>query len=424
MFEIYLFVEFIVLEVGGSIVDQVVVQGGVYEVLCCCLVEQGQCLQGLVEMFNCQCLVEFGDSCLEVVGCFCICSDNNCVGCDIVQVGLDCLLFGYNVFIGLKIQICIEDVFGLYWLVQGSDGYDVVVLELKGSFFDQFGFVYDFNELYVYYKYVCLLQLIVVGDKLLVLFQIGECSSDVCVFCWVLLCEGELIYLDVCGECDIVLLLLFDFEWIWVICDLVVNGCYLYLNIFDILFVEIIGGDFIIKVENNIEIGQGIYSEFVEDSMQLLDDVQFEFVWVGLLVLLKVLLYCEIEWCGLIYNMLIGGIVCNDVIVQVCVQLFEDYGVIFLGGYYLQGGEYKVFDVLMVGMQFKCSICLLNGEDVLYIFYECEGGCLVLFVYNIIQCVLQNLVFGYGYVLMQDGCMVLFYVEGSELICIYLMQVW
>lgn len=125
---------------------------------------------------------------------------------------------------------------------------------------------------------------------------------------------------------------------------MVVEGCFLYLNIFDILFVEIIGGDLIIKVENNIEVGLGIYCEEVMDKIQLLDDVQVEFVCFGSLLLFKVLFYCEEQWCYLVFNSLIGKVECIDVIGLVCIQLLEDYGIIFFGGYYLQNGEYCIFE--------------------------------------------------------------------------------
>ncbi len=416
--------ESVVPEAAGDTVDQAVAQGGAYEVLRRRLGEQGQRLQAVAEQLNRQRLAEFGDSRLEVVGRFRIRSENNCVGRDIVQVGPDRLLFGYNVFIGLKTQTRIEDVFGLYRLVQGTEGYDVAALELKGSFLDQPGFVHDFNELYAYYKHARLLQLIVVGDKLLASFQIGERSSDVRVFRWALSREGELTYLDARGERDIALPPPFDFEWTRATRDLAVNGRHSHLNILDTLFVETTGGDLTIKVENNTETGQGIYSEPVEDSTQSLDDAQFEFARVGSLVLLKVLPYRETEWRGLIYNTLTGDIVRNDAIVQACVQLPEDHGIIFPGGYYLQGGEHKAFDASMDGMQFKRSIRSPNGEDVLYIFYEREGGRSALFVYNTIQRVLQNPVFGHGYAFMQDGRMVLFHAEGTEPTRIHPMQVW
>lgn len=407
-----------------STVDQAVAQGGAYEVLRRRLGEQGTRLRGLADALNRQRLTEFGDSRLEVIGRFRIRSENNCVGRDIVQVGPDLLLFGYNVYLGLKTQTRVEDVFGLYRLVQSGEGYDVVPVDAKGSFLAQAGFVHDFGELYAYYKHARLLQLIKVGDKLLASFQIGERSSDVRVFRWAVSREGELTYLDARGERDIALPPPFDFEWTRATRDMAVSGRHSHLNILDTLFVETTGGDLTIKVENNTESGQGIYSEPVDDSTQSLDDAQFDFVRVGSLVLLKVLPYRETVWRGLIYNTLTGAIVRNDAIVQACVQLPEDHGIIFPGGYYLQSGEHKAFDASMQGMQFKRAIRSPNGEDVLYIFYEREGGRSALFVYNTIQRVLQNPVFGHGYAFMHDGRMVLFHAEGTEPTRIHPMQVW
>ncbi|NYF18784.1 hypothetical protein HDC36_000221 [Xanthomonas sp. JAI131] len=407
-----------------SQVDQAVAQGGAYDVLRRRLVEQGARLHEAVEALNAQRLQEFGDSRLEVVGRFRIRTENNCVGRDIVQVGQDMLLFGYNVFLGLKNQTRIEDVFGLYRLVEGADGYDVSPIDLAGSFLGQPGFVHDFGELYAYYKHARLLQLIVIGGKLLASFQIGERSADVRVFRWAIDSAGELSYIDARGERDIALPPPFDFEWTRATREMAVNGRHSHLNILDTLFVETIGGDLTIKVENNTETGQGIYSEPVEDKTQSLDDAQFDFARVGTLVLLKVLPYRETQWRGLIYNTLSGRIVRNDAIVQACVQLPEDHGIIFPGGYYLQNGDHKAFDAAMDGMQFKRAIRSPNGEDVLYIFYEREGGKSALFVYNTIRRALQNPVFGHGYALLQDGRMVLFHAEGTEPTRIHPMQVW
>ncbi|MCW4453229.1 DNA repair ATPase [Flavobacterium sp. MXW15] len=405
-------------------VDQAVAQGGAYEVLRRRLGEQGQRLRQVVEALNAQRLAEFGDSRLEVVGRFRIRTGNNCVGRDIVQIGADQLLFGYNVFIGLKTQTRIEDVFGLYRLVKGEDGYDVAPVDFKGTFLSQPGFVHDFGELYAYYKHARLLQLIVAGGKLLAAFQIGERSSDVRVFRWAIDAAGELTYLDARGERDIALPPPFDFEWTRATREMMVSGRHPHLNILDTLFVETTGGDLTVKVENNTETGQGIYSEPVEDTTQSLDDAQFDFARVGSLILLKVLPYRESQWRGLIYNTLTGKILRNDAIVQACVQLPEDHGIIFPGGYYLQSGEHKAFEAGMDGMQFKRSIRSPNGEDVLYIFYEREGGKSALFVYNTIQRALQNPIFGHGYARLQDGRMVLFHAEGSEPTRIHPMQVW
>ncbi|WP_024889704.1 DNA repair ATPase [Luteimonas huabeiensis] len=409
---------------ASSQVDQAVAQGGAYEVLRRRLSEQGARLRERAEALNAQRLQEFGDSHMEVTGRFRIRTENNCIGRDIVQVPGDHLLFGYNVYIGLKTQTRIEDVFGLYRLTEGPEGYDVTPVDPAGSFLGQPGFVRDFTELYAYYKHARLLQLIVRDGKLLAAFQIGERSTDVRVFRWAIANTGELTYLDARGERDIALPPPFDFEWTRATRELAVDGRHPHLNILDTVFVETTGGDLTVKVENNTETGQGIYSEPVEDRTQSIDDATFDFAKVGSLILLKVLPYREQTWRGLIYNTLTGTIVRNDAIVQACVQLPEDHGIIFPGGYYLQSGEHKAFDAQMAGMQFKRAIRSPNGEDVMYVFYEREAGRSALFVYNTIRRALQNPVFGHGYALLHDGRMVLFHAEGDEPTRIHPMQVW
>ncbi|MCD9029853.1 DNA repair ATPase [Luteimonas sp. BDR2-5] len=409
---------------GDNRADQAVAQGGVYEVLRRRLVEQGTRLRALAEGLNARRLQEFGDSRMDVVGRFRIRTENNCVGRDIVQVLGDHLLFGYNVYIGLKTRTRVEDVFGLYRLTEGPDGYDVVPVDIPGSFLGDAGFVRDFGELYAYYKHARLLQLIVREGRLLAAFQIGERSSDVRVFRWAIANTGELTYLDSRGERDIALPPPFDFEWTRATRELAVDGRHPHLNILDTIFVETTGGDLTVKVENNTETGQGVYSEPVEDRTQSIDDAVFDFAKVGSLILLKVLPYREQEWRGLIYNTLTGRIVRNDAIVQACVQLPEDHGIIFPGGYYLQSGEHKAFDAQMDGMQFKRAIRSPNGEDVMYVFYDREAGRSALFVYNTIQRALQNPVFGHGYAILADGRMVLFHAEGEAPTRIHPMQVW
>ncbi|MBF6024476.1 DNA repair ATPase [Lysobacter niastensis] len=404
-------------------VDQAVAQGGAYEVLRRRLDEQGQRLQQVAGTLNQRRLQEFGDSRLEVTGRLRIRTENNCIGRDIVPVG-DLLLFGYNVFLGLKTTTRVEDVFGLYRLVEGAEGYDVTPADIATSFLGDPAFVRDFGELYAYYKNARLLQLDVAGSKLMAAFQIGERSSDVRVFRWAISNQGELSYIDTRGERDLVLPPPFDFEWTRATRELMVNGRFPHLNILDTIFVETTGGDLTIKVENNTELGQGIYSEPVEDKTQSLDDASIDFARVGSLILLKVLPYRETTWRGLVYNTLTGKVTRNDAVTQACVQLPEDHGIIFPGGYYLQSGEHKAFDAAMAGMQFQRAIRSPNGEDVMYAFYEPEQGRSALFVYNMIQRKLQNPLFGHGHAVLPDGRMVLFHAEGDGATRVHPMQVW
>ncbi|RMH91147.1 AAA family ATPase [Lysobacter pythonis] len=404
-------------------VDQAVAEGGAYEVLKKRLETQGERLRQTAETLNQERLAEFGDSRMALAGRFRIRSENNCVGRDIVQVG-DLLLFGFNVFIGLKTATTLHDVFGLYRLVDTDQGHDVEPVDFAGTFLSEPTFVRDFDELYAYYKHARLLQLVVREGKLLAAFQIGERSTDMRVFRWSIAASGEVSYIDARGERDIALPAPFDFEWRRAGREMEVSGRFPHLNILDTLFVDTTGGDLTIKIENNTETGKGIFAEPVEDTTQSIDDARIEFAHVGSLILLKVLPYRESEWRGLVYNTLTRKVTRIDAIVQACVQLPEDHGIIFPGGSYLQNGEYKAFDATMRGMQFKRAIRSPNGEDVLYVFYERESGLAALFVYNLIQRGLQNPVFAHGYARLPDGRMVLFHAENNEPTRVHQMQLW
>jgi hypothetical protein len=145
---------------------------------------------------------------------------------------------------------------------------------------------------------------------------------------------------------------------------------------------------------------------------------------LGSLVLLKVLPYREEQWRYLVYNGLTGKVERIDAIGQACVQLPEDHGIIFPGGYYLQSGEYKTFEQSMAGMRFKRAVRSPNGEDVQYIFYHPEEGRAVLLTYNMINRQLQNPLFGHGYARLEDGRTVIFAAEGEEPTRIHPMQIW
>ncbi len=306
-----------------DVLDKAVAEGGAYEVLHKRLLEQGQRLRQTAERLNASRLEEFGDSQMDVIGRVRIRTENNCIARDIVQVG-DCLLFGYNVFIGLRKETGVADVFSLYRLVEGSEGYEAEPVPLGDSFLAAPGFVNDFNELYTYYKNTRLLQLAIRDGKLLASFQIGERITDIRVFRWSISSDGsEVRYIDNRGERDIALPAPFDFEWQRATREMVVEGRFPHLNILDTLFVETIGGDLTIKVENNTEVGLGIYREEVMDKTQSLDDAQVEFARLGSLLLLKVLPYREEQWRYLVFNSLTGKVERIDAIGLACIQLPE-----------------------------------------------------------------------------------------------------
>ena len=404
-------------------IDQAVASGGAYEVLQRRLAEQGERLRGLANVLNTQRLEQFGSSALEVVGRLRVRTEHNCMARDIVQVG-DLLLFGYNVFIGLKKETRIEDVFSIYRLIETPDGYDVTPVDIAGTFLGIDSFAQDFRELYAYYKNTRLLQLMVRDGKLLASFQIGERLSDIRVFRWSVSPSGEVRYIDNRGERDVALPAPYDFEWLQTSREMVVNGRHPHLNILDTVFVETVGGDLTIKIENNTEDGLGIYREPVQDQTQSLDDAQIEFARVGSLILLRVLPYREEQWRYLAYNTLTRKVQRIDQMGLACIQLPEDHGIVWPGGYLLQNGETRQFDSAVDGMRFKRAIRSPNGEDVLYVFHEPVSGRNALFTYNMIERRLQPPILCHGYARLEDGRMVIFSAETDEPTRVHPMQVW
>jgi len=84
-----------------SSVDQAVAEGGAYEIIRARLNEQGRALLSATKKLNAARTDEFGSTDMSVSGRMRTRTENNCVARDIVRVG-DTLVFGYNVFIGLK----------------------------------------------------------------------------------------------------------------------------------------------------------------------------------------------------------------------------------------------------------------------------------------------------------------------------------
>ena len=406
-----------------SLVGRAVAEGGAYEVIRKRLQEQSKNLEASARQLNSQRLDEFGSSDMSVVARVRVRTENNCIARDIVQVG-EYLLFGYNVFIGLKKETHINDVFALFSIVNEDNILDLKEVNAEKTFLNDSRFTTEFTELYKYYKNARLLQLTVKDGKLLMGFQIGERLDDIRVFRWAVSADGKKIeYIDNRGERDIQLPPKYDFEWITCTRDDAIHGRHAHMNILDTVFIETIGGDLTIKVENNTEDGLGIYREEVEDKTQSLDDAEYAYVRLGDLILLKVLPYKEKEWRYFIFNTITNSVSRIDAIGASCVQLPEDHGVVFPGGYYLQNGEHKTFDQKTDGLRFKRMIRSPNGEDVLYVFYEAEEGLIGLFAYNMIEKKLQNPIFGHGYALSDSGQLVIFSAE-TEPTRTHPMQIW
>lgn len=412
-----------VIDLDNVQFNQAVAEGGAYDVIRRRLTEQGAELKNLTTRLNQARLSEFGSSEMAVAARVRVRTENNCIPRDIVQVG-EFLLFGYNVFIGLKTETRVTDVFALFRLEGKGEELSMTELPLPGTFLSEPTFLRDFEELYRYYKQTHLVQLAVRNGKLLAAFQIGERREDLRVFRWNLSPDAKQVtYIDNRGERDIQMPPAFDFEWTKTTRDQVVNGKHPHVNILDQLFVETVGGDLTVKIENNTTVGLGIYREPVDDLTQSIDDAEFWYAELGSLILLKILPYREQQWRYLVFNKLTSEVQRIDAIGASCVQLPEDHGIVFPGGYYLQTGQYKTFDDDSRAMLFSRMIRSPNGEDVLYVFYEAVAGVVGLFAYNMITKTLQNPIYGDGYALAEDGTLVIF-AAVAEPTRVHPMQVW
>lgn len=406
----------------SSDLDSAVAQGGAYEVIRARLDAQAADIRQHTEQLNQARIQEFGQASLDVLGRVRVRTEHNCIARDIVPVG-DLLLFGYNVFIGLKKATSVADVFSLYRLDQQDGQYQLAEQPLDGSFLADPGFVKDFSELYQYYKETRLIQLKVQNQQLFAVFQIGQKLSDIRVFQWQITPDGQVNYTDNRGERAIKKAASHDFVWQSTSRDDHISGTHPHVNILDSLFVDTLGGQLTIKVEDNTEDGLGIYQEPVEDNTQSLADADIDYAQVGSLILLKIRPYREKQHRYLVYNPRNQQVKRIDAIGDACLSLPEDHGLIFPGGYYLQNGESKAFPDQLPGLAFKRRISSPNGEDVLYIFYEPDSGLAGLYSYNLISKQLQNPIYAHGYSIFADGTAVLFNAE-DEATRIHPMQVW
>lgn len=410
---------------GDTATERMVADSGSYELLKKRLATQGDALLAAAQSLNTARLAEFGQSEQALILRTRARTDNNCVARDIVRIG-DLLMFGYNVFIGLRKETAVGDVFALYRLpAEGAD--DLEAVPLAGSFLDDPRFLSDFRELYAYYKQATLLQLRVTQDKLLAAFQIGQQLHDVRVFRWQIERDGSVHYTDNRGERDIALPPSHDFEWTPTTREHHVGGKHPHINILDTVFVETVGGDLTVKIENNTETGLGIYSEPVDDRTQSLTDAEVAYAKLGLLILLRVKPYRESVTRYLVFNSRTQQVERIDAIGGSCIQLPEDQGILFPGGYYLQSGDYKRFDLpgeVVNQLQFKRMLRSPNGEDVLYVFYQPGSGHYALFTYNLINKTLATPIVANGYARFPDGRVLVFQADRGEPTRVHPMQLW
>jgi hypothetical protein len=390
-------------------------ENGTYEVIKNRLVKHGNDLKERVHKLNTVRKEVFGSIEMGLLGSERIITDHNCIPRDMAPVD-DCFIFGYNVHIGLKSKVELSDVFSIY------EYKDRTFTKQSLNLINDEQFLKDFDELYKYYKNTFFAKFTITEPYFYMIFQTGKSATDIKVFKWLI--EGsKLVYVDCRSEHEVKFINKNEFDYVKATRDDQRNGAYPHVSVLDKVFVETIGGDLTIKVEDNTETGKGIYSESVEDKDQTLDDAEIWYVDLGQIIILKILPYKEQEYRYFIYNNKLKNVVRVDSIKDTCMLLPSQHGLIFPKGYYLQNGEYKIFDVPAENSVFDQMITSSNGEDYQYMFYNIDSGIYLVYSYNIIEQTIDTPIVCSGYSHFNNGEMIVFKHE-NEPRKNHMIQIW
>ncbi|MDU0371842.1 DNA repair ATPase [Hymenobacter endophyticus] len=368
---------------------------GTYEILRNRLLKSSTDLRQRLDLLNTERKQVFGAVDTRLLGTGRITTENNCVPWDMVPVGQQ-FIFGYNVVLGLKAEPDLADVFGVYEYAEHD--FRPLGLELLQN--PQF--LEEFRNLYRYYKNTQFVKFAVIGVHLFMVFRVGKSASDVKTFKWLI--QGDTItYLDNRSDHEYTFPPQHEFQWKRATRDMQRGGKHPHISIEDKVFVETIGGDLTIKVEDNTSTGQGILSESVDDKDQTLDDSEIYFAVVGNLILLKIRPYQEQQYRYFIFNHKLKTAQRLDALADACVLLPDGQGLIFPHGFYLQTGDNKLFDNGLRDMLFEKRVASPNGEDFLYVFFQKEAGIYLLLSYNRIAQRVDNPIVCHGYALFENG---------------------
>jgi len=393
---------------------------GTYEVLRDRLAAQAAELARRAEALNARRTEEFGSTRLELAGTGRLTTEHPAAPSDIVAVG-DALLFGHQVSLGVTRETAVADVLALY------DRHDLRGLPENAvpGLLDDPEFVREFTALHRYYRQARLLQLRRVDGKLLAVFRTGEKADDIRVLRWALTDDGRAAtFLDAHGERDHVFPPPYDFDWTGTGREDLVPGRHPHVRIQDGLYVDTLGSTLTVKVEDNTETGEGIYSEPVDEPLQSPADAEIAYARVGALVLLRVLPYKEAAHRYLVFNTLTKGVVRLDGIGLSCQRLPEEQGIVFPGGYCLATGECKTFETATDGLESERIVRSPNGEDVLFGYRARGAGRSLLLSYNMIRKEVAAPLPGQGWALFDDGSVVVLGAGAGEAARVHPVRIW
>ena len=411
---------------------QTQLDSGTYEIIQSRLLKQKTNLQQRLNALNEERKKVFGSLETRLIANDRINTENNCIARDIVTIGKQSI-FGYNVHFGLRTEIKLSDVFSVYTFDRSEENGGELRLpaEARQAGFRESGsklqllqnstFQTDFENLYKYYRNTIFARFAIMGNYLHMVFQLSESVTDIKSFKW-LITDGGLEYIDNRSEHEVRFPPQYGFEWKEAGRDDQRYGEHAHVSIQDKVFVETIGGDLTIKVEDNTDDGMGIYREDVVHRDQTLDDGQYRYADLGNLIVLEIKPFQE-EPRYFVYNHKIKEVEKIESIAQAAVLLPDDQGIIFPDGYYLQTGQYNVFPSISNNLKFQKRIASPNGEDHLYVFYNQADGIYVLMSYNVIEQEVKTPIVCSGFTILERGELCYFRNE-DEQTKHHMMQIW
>ncbi|MAG88875.1 DNA repair ATPase [Zunongwangia profunda] len=388
--------------------------GGTYEIIRKRLNTHKSDLQERLNTLNEARKTVFGSLETQLIANNRISTENNCVARDIISLGNTCI-FGYNVHFGLRTEISLSDVLSIYEFKDHHFG--SVALNL----FEDATFKTDFSNLYKYYRNTIFSKFARIGNYLHMVFQLSESVTDIKTFKW-LIKDNKLTYIDNRSEHEFKYPQQHQFKWQEATRDMQRYGEHSHVAILDKVFVETIGGDLTIKIEDNTEDGMGIFSEPVAYKDQTLDDGQIRFADLGNLIALEIKPFQE-EPRYFVYNHKMQEVQKIDSIKETAVLLPDDQGIIFPNGYYLQTGEFHLFSNEVQALKYQETISSPNGEDFLYVFYSPTKGTYLLMDYNMIEQEIKTPIVCGGFTILPNGELCYFKAD-DEQTKHHMIQIW
>ena len=380
-----------------------------YEIIRQRLGNQGSVLRECIVKLNAQRSEVFGSIEHKLLQADRIVTAHNCIPRDMVQLGDGRFLFGFNVRFGLKKEMELTDVFAIYRRDEAAGTFKEDTLHVLNDR----QFLIDFKRLYNVYEKTVFRKFAVLDGKLYMKFATGSGLNDFAVFKWAFN-DGNLRFLDGRAEAEyrrIAYPPAHQFRWLSPDRESYRYGDYPHVSIEDRVFVECVGGDLTIKVEDNTATGEGVYAEPVDDKYQKVDDAEIAYCCIDHLILLKIRPYKEQSPRYFIFNEKQQTAVRVDSIGQSCVKLPEEHSLVFPDGYYLATGELKRFESKDENMVIERIVYAPNGEDVLYVFYNRLSGDYALMPYRLIAQKIDERIGCNGFSLFANGHLVLFRAE-------------